>query len=283
MPCGTCGKSGHNRRACISFNKIQDKKSDDNESDESESDDNECEELNISDDKTPDVTKLLIQQKPLIDNKIKNMNITNDSTNNSEENELCELFNETTLHDKKSNKIKNKEEVLELIKSKIYERFTDNIFKSLKTKSGNTQQPERNYIEIIKSLFDDLELTYTLAGSQQSKDFRNINNTGLNIEVKKTDKFIIKCNDTCPSEDIEYLIIFTGVNYKIKENIKPQILFINGQQIIEECNWLSEYQKDIEYLKNKYCRGENKKKLDGAISVYVRPNYDFDIRKLNLN
>ena len=32
-----------------------------------------------------------------------------------------------------------------------------------------------------KSLFDYLELTYTLAGSQQSKDFRNINNTGLNI------------------------------------------------------------------------------------------------------
>ena len=276
----------------MSFNKIQEKKSydiisdsdseSDNESD-NESDDNECNEKNISGNKIPDISKILIEKKPLIDNKIKIMNINNDSINDSVDNELCELLNETTLDDIKSNKIKDKEEILELIKSNISERFTDDIFKSLKTKSGNTQQPERNYIEIIKSLFDDLELTYTLAGSQQSKDFRNINNTGLNIEVKKTDKFIIKCNDTCPSEDIDYLIIFTGVNYKTKENIKPQILFINGQQIIEECNWLSEYQKDIEYLKNKYCRGENKKNLDGAISVYVRPNYDVDIRKLNLN
>ena len=181
------------------------------------------------------------------------------------------------------NQVMNKEQTLNKFKEKMNEIFTPEIIVNLKTIKGNTQVPERNYIQLVSNGLKELNFDYKEAGSQQSKDFRNINNTGLNIEVKKTDKFIIKCNDTCPSKDIDYLIIFTGVNYKTKENIKPQILFINGQQIIEECNWLSEYQKDIEYLKNKYCRGENKKNLDGAISVYVRPNYDVDIRKLNLN
>jgi len=203
---------------------------------------------------------------------------------------MSEQMNKMTVDDRipKNKKhgeyhIMNKEQTLNIFKEKMNEIFRPDIILKLRTVSGNTQVSERNYIQLIKDGLDELNFHYEEAGSQQSKDFRNVNNTDLNIEIKKTDKFIIKCNDTCPSEDIEYLIIFTGVNYKTKENIKPQILFINGQQIIEGCNWISEYQKDIEYLKNKYCRGENKKNLDGAISVYVRPNYDADIRKLNLN
>ncbi len=203
---------------------------------------------------------------------------------------MSEQMNKMTVDDRipKNKKhgeyhIMNKEQTLNIFKEKMNEIFRPDIILKLRTVSGNTQVSERNYIQLIKDGLDELNFHYEEAGSQQSKDFRNVNNTDLNIEIKKTDKFIIKCNDTCPSEDIEYLIIFTGVNYKTKENIKPQILFINGQQIIEGCNWISEYKKDIEYLKNKYCRGENKKNLDGAISVYVRPNYDVDIRKLNLN
>ena len=138
------------------------------------------------------------------------------------------------------NQVMNKEQTLNKFKEKMNEIFTPEIIVNLKTIKGNTQVPERNYIQLVSNGLKELNFDYKEAGSQQSKDFRNINNTGLNIEVKKTDKFIIKCNDTCPS-------------------------------------------KDIEYLKNKYCRGENKKNLDGAISVYVRPNYDVDIRKLNLN
>ena len=38
---------------------------------------------------------------------------------------------------------------------------------------------------MIKNILDKLNFRYTEAGSQQSKDFRNILNIGLNIEVKK--------------------------------------------------------------------------------------------------
>lgn len=221
------------------------------------------------------IIKLLIEKNSIINDKMKNTNINNNSINDSVDNELCELLNETTLDDIKSNKIKDKEEILELIKSNISERFTDDIFKSLKTKSGNTQQPERNYIEIIKSLFNDLELTYTQAGTQQSKDFRNVNNTGLNIEVKKTDGYKVICNDTCPSEDIEYLIIFTGTT-----NFKPQILFINGLKIIEDCDWLSDFQERLNNNKDLFCRGENAKNLNGLLEAYLRPTYKFPINTL---
>jgi len=252
MPCSICGKLGHNRRTCMSFNKIQEKKSydiisdsdseSDNESDnesKNEYDDNECDEKNIVDD---------------LD------------------------FNKLNLDDSEK-----KKETFNLIKEKLRERFTIDVIKGLKTKSGKTQSSERNYIRIIQSVLDELKFTYTKAGSQQSKDFRNINNTGLNLEGKKTDSFNTFCNDTCPCSDIEYIVIFTGTKYKVKKNIKPQIIFINGNEIIQDCGWLNEFKRELKILLDKYCRGENKKRMKGLLKVYVRPTYQFSIKTLLKN
>ena len=161
-----------------------------------------------------------------------------------------------------------------------------NEIKGIKTKNGNTQISERITIEIIKNILDKLKFSYTEAGSQQSKDFRNILNIYLNIEVKKTDGFNIFFNDTCPSPDIYYIIIFTGKNYVRQKNIKPQFIFINGYDLIKDDIYLlygkGGLKEDMENMKNKWGRkgsGENACKFK-HMSCYPRPTYQSDIKYL---
>ena len=167
----------------------------------------------------------------------------------------------------------NKSVLLKKIQEEITRQLPKEFIISLRTQHGNPQSVERIYIEKIGKILSDMGLTYTSAGSQQSKDFRNIGDTGLNIEVKKTDNFTIKCNDTCPTKDIDYVIIHT----KESRRYSPQIVYINGQDILDTSPWVLDYFKEIETVKNKYCRGDNKKKLCGMISVYARPNIDVNI------
>ena len=159
-----------------------------------------------------------------------------------------------------------------LIKIKIDEEFIEN----LKTKKGDTQKSERIYIQKIKDIFDENNITYEEAPSQQSKDFRNINGTGLNLEGKKTDSKTIIFNDTCPNKEINYFIIFTG-----NKTYPPQLVFINGQEIVEtSMPWIEDYTRELALLKDKYCRGENKKNLCGIMEVYTRPTYKANIECL---
>ena len=160
----------------------------------------------------------------------------------------------------------------------IDNRFTRDIICSLKTTKGNTQKPERVYIAIISQILTDMSLSFTSAGSQQSKDFRNVGGIGLNIEAKKTDGFKVMCNDTCPSEDIYYVIIHTGLTSR-KCVYPPQIIFKNGEEIRNSSPWIEKYLLSIETFKNSYCRGENKKNLCGDLSVYIRPNISFSIKR----
>ena len=161
-----------------------------------------------------------------------------------------------------------------------------NEIKGIKTQNGNTQNSERITIEIIKNILDKLNFSYTEAGSQQSKDFRNILNIGLNIEVKKTDGFNIFFNDTCPSPDIYYIIIFTDKKYKKRKNLKPQFIFINGYDLIKDDIYLL-YGKDglkegMEYMKDKWGRkgtGGNACKFK-HMGCYPRPTYQSDIKYL---
>ena len=147
---------------------------------------------------------------------------------------------------------------------------------ALTTKNGDTQASERTSIPLIKSVLDQLGLTYTEAGSQQSKDFRNIGGIGLDIEVKKTDGNTVTFNDTCPNKDIWYLILFTGKE-NTRTSIPPGVLGMNGAKFMDDCEWVSDYQREIDAIKDKYCRGEGKKALSGKMSVYVRPTYRANI------
>ena len=136
-----------------------------------------------------------------------------------------------------------------------------------------------------------MELKYTEAGSQQSTDFRNVYkktpSLNINIEIKKTDSFTIKLNDTLPRSNVFYIILHTGKEYKRKEkeNIPPQIIFIGGFDLIKnDIYYLVEYKKGIEYYKNQWGRKTydkdnfaNKLKY---VSTYTRPNYTMNITHL---
>ena len=133
---------------------------------------------------------------------------------------------------------------------------------------------------MVKNTLHALGLSYREAGSQQSKDFRNIGGIGLDIEAKKTDGNTITFNDTCPTDDIWYLIMFTGKTHKNKPSIPPGIIGTNGGYFIEDSEWINQYQEEIDTIKDKYCRGDEKKILSGRMSVYVRPTYRANISEL---
>ena len=159
--------------------------------------------------------------------------------------------------------------------------LTSEFIKSTKTKKGDTQKSERVIIAKIKEILDGMSLLYTEAGSQQPNDFRNVGGIGLNIEIKKTDSDTIYFNDTCPSADIYYIIIFTGKECKkyIEKNISPQVLYLNGEEFLKDAIWIPDYIAEMTALKDKYARGENKKMLPGIMSVYPRPTFKAGISK----
>ena len=173
------------------------------------------------------------------------------------------------------------------IKEKTCQTIKD--ISNIITVNGNTQIKERLSITYIKDILDNMNLNYTEAGSQQSKDFRNVfklvKSLSINIEVKKTDSFTILFNDTLPSVDIYYIILFTGKknNRNPNNNIPQQIIFINGYDLIkDDLELLMEYKEDIEYLKNKWARKKcnNKANSFKHFSVYPRPTFKTDIKYL---
>ena len=165
------------------------------------------------------------------------------------------------------------------ITSKLSDVVNVDFIKSTKTEKGNTQVSERVVIEKIREVLTSLELTFEEAGSQQSKDFQNVGGIGLNIEIKKTDSPVIYFNDTCPTKDIYYVIFFTGKEYKKmpEKNIPPKLLYINGEEFIQDSPWVADYIAELTALKDKYARGENKKKLSGIMEVYPRPTFKANI------
>lgn len=183
--------------------------------------------------------------------------------------------NEDLNFTEEQEKFQEKEKLFHKIKEEIDKKITKEDIVSLVTKSGNTQEPERNYISMVRDILDEMDLKYETASSQQSKDFRNVGDINLDIEVKKTDSAVVIFNDTCPSKNIFYIVFCTTKTIK---KYSPQILFVNGMEFLEGTEeWLPKYEEKIEELKNEYGRGENKKNLSGIMKVYPRPNYSADI------
>jgi hypothetical protein len=169
--------------------------------------------------------------------------------------------------------------IFDKITVEIDSNITEEFIRSIKTEKGNTQVSERIVIEKMREVFVLMGLSYEEAGSQQSKDFRNVGGIGLNIEIKKTDNPNIYFNDTCPSKDIYYVVFFTGKEYKRKteNNIPPKLLYLNGEEFVKDSPWINDYIKELTILKDTYARGENKKKLCGIMEVYPRPTFKANI------
>ena len=173
---------------------------------------------------------------------------------------------------------------LKKIKEEVIRIATPDSISSLKTSDGNTQNSERLSIEIVKQALDNLCYSYKQAGSQQSKDFQNICNIGINIEVKKSDGFTVYFNDTLPSSNIDYIIMFTGKEYKKKDNIPPQLIFINGYDLVKNDIYeILSFSKEMEEMKNKWCRktAENTRAIKlKNMSMYLRPTFKTTINHL---
>jgi len=169
-----------------------------------------------------------------------------------------------------------RKQMFNLIYGIVKKDITCDDLRVLATQNGNTQASERTSIGLVKNVLNKLKLSYTEAGSQQSKDFRNIGGIGLDIEVKKTDGYTVTFNDTCPTADIWYLILFTGKE-NTRTSIPPCVIGINGAVFIDDSAWVTDYQREIDAIKDKYCRGDEKKALSGKMSVYVRPTYRANI------
>ena len=177
----------------------------------------------------------------------------------------------------------HKKRKFQSFKKCVIDKINKDFIQSLKTECGNTQVKERLSIDFIRECLDELGYTYEEAGSQQSKDFRNINNIGLNIEVKKTDGPTVYFNDTLPNTNIFYIIIFTGKVYKTKEDIPPKLIFINGYDLCKpDIYYLKEYEQEIEDMKDRWARKKTNKKANHFkhFSVYPRPTYKTDISYL---
>jgi hypothetical protein len=172
-------------------------------------------------------------------------------------------------------------QLFQKITNELSKHITQEFIMTTRTEKGNTQACERIVIQKICEVLDNMALSYKQAGSQQSKDFRNIGDIDLDIEVKKTDNMKVFFNDTCPSEKIFYVIFFTGKEYKKtpEKNIPGKLLFMNGEEFVKDSPWIEDYIRDITSLKDKYGRGENKKLLEGIMEVYPRPTFKADISK----
>jgi hypothetical protein len=175
------------------------------------------------------------------------------------------------------------QELFEKINIAMKDQVSLEFIESTRTVKANTQNSERCVITKIKEILDGMGLTYQEAGSQQSKDFRNVGGIGLNIEIKKTDSTVIFFNDTLPSEDIYYIVIFTGKQYTNtpEKNIPPQLCFMNGVEfLVDSEEWIKECKAYMNVMKDTYARGENKKKLTGIMSCYPRHTWTADISSL---
>jgi len=169
----------------------------------------------------------------------------------------------------------NKSQIFQNILALVKDKFNTDVFDQIKTKNGNTQHSETSYKLIIKNVLIENNYTFTEAGSQQPYDFRIALSDGdtLYLELKKTDGYKICFNDTCPSSDAYYIIIYTA---KKSTKYKPQIIGVNGNKFIENCPWISDYMNDINLIKQKY---SSSMKL-GNMYAYPRPNLSSDIKFL---
>jgi len=164
------------------------------------------------------------------------------------------------------------------IRQKLTDRLKrdNNLITYLKTVNGNTQSSERKSIQVVKDCLDELGISYELATSQLPNDFKNVGGLDFQIEIKKTDGFSIKFNDTCPCEKTFYIVFFTGKLYTRKEDISGQCLFLTSKDFLEDSEeWILKYIEGLNKLRNEFCRGDNARDLPGGMSVYARPSFTF--------
>tara|TARA_B110000971_G_C19947050_1_gene471546 strand:+ start:83 stop:646 length:564 start_codon:yes stop_codon:yes gene_type:complete len=146
------------------------------------------------------------------------------------------------------------------------------------TKKGMTQASGTKAEEKVKEVLDELNLYSERAPYQHHRDFRNIGNIGLDIEVKKSDKGIIKCNDTRPPEDVFYIVFLYQSSTKKSKN-KPCIWFGTGDELCGH--------PELEALRQVNIAMANARKIakssKGLGNLKLYPRYNWDVNCTGLS
>jgi len=145
------------------------------------------------------------------------------------------------------------------------------------TKKGMTQASGTKAEEKVKEVLDELNLYSERAPYQRHRDFRNIGHIGLDIEVKKSDKGIIKCNDTRPPEDVFYIVFLYQSSTKKSKN-KPCIWFGTGDELCGH--------PELEALREVDIAMENARKIaksKGLGNLKLYPRYNWSVNCAGLS
>lgn len=158
-----------------------------------------------------------------------------------------------------------------------FHKFYQGDIELLKTEGGATQAAAADAEGIVASMLSDMGLSSERAKSQDSKDFRNVGNTGLDIEVKKTDSNVTIMNDTCPDETIHYIIFCTAARIKKKT---ATVLFMNGEELINApCE--QKLQESLQRIAESEARHKAVIKAEkenlGNLELYIRTRHSVKI------
>ena len=157
----------------------------------------------------------------------------------------------------------SEDKIISRISKMLTKKFTNDVFDKIKTKNGATQDSERSYKKYIKDTLDELNLSFTEAGTQQSKDYRL--DCGIIIEVKKTDSKVLKFNDSYINPNVYYIFI----NTKYKKIMINKGIYLLDKNELDECIKLKELLRTLDI------KGKNKK-----MTAYIRPNFSYDMKHL---
>lgn len=79
----------------------------------------------------------------------------------------------------------SRSELFKQIQTVCSVEITKEWISSVYTRNGDTQMNEKKVVNKIADILNSMKLNYIKAGSQQPKDFRNVGDIGLDIEIKK--------------------------------------------------------------------------------------------------
>jgi len=144
----------------------------------------------------------------------------------------------------------------------------------LPTVAGKTQNAGTGSEKDVQGILRCLGYTFHMAGTQQPKDFRNINGTGIDIEVKHCDSKTFKLNDTLPGKTI-YIMIFTA---KKTTAYTPRVIIERGDRLVGKGANLARYQAELGFITRAFSHAKSPcYKLTENLKGFVRPNYDLDV------
>jgi hypothetical protein len=162
--------------------------------------------------------------------------------------------------------------ILDIDRNLLIEKIVDMFRTEIRTidlvvNKGRTQEIENRYKEIFSGVLRGLGLYFEEASSQQPIDFRVFHprhQEPILIEMKHTSGNVIRCNDTYPHPEIQYIILYP-----------KGVLWTTGRELVTPTDRerIDTYAEHIRSLRSEF-------RKNGNVKMCARANYSIDIRHL---